>query len=283
MDDKRRILLVDGNNLLFQMFFGMPARIKDANGIGIWGVLGFVGALLKIFRYTKPTHVAVLFDGEHENPRNKIYAGYKSNRVDYQDVPEEDNPYFQLPWVYASLDYLGIAYKETIDCEVDDWIAGYVSRYGVENEIIISSFDSDFFQLLSANVKVFRYRGKKSYFCGIEYLRDRFGIEPWQYADFKSLVGDSSDHINGVRGIGPKTAAALLREFGSLSQLIENAVHISNPRLRTAVLENTERLLLNDQLIRLSGYAELPFELSEMEFSDVVFTTWEVLHGIGLK
>ena len=74
-----------------------------------------------------------------------------------------------------------------------------------------------------------------------------------------------------------------MREFGSLSQLIENAVHISNPRLRTTVLENTERLLLNDQLIRLSGYAELPFELSEMEFSDVVFTTWEVLHGIGLK
>ncbi|MCI9553538.1 MAG: flap endonuclease, partial [Acutalibacter sp.] len=135
MSEKRRILLVDGSNLLFQMFFGMPARIKDANGIGIWGVLGFVGALLKIFRYTKPTHVAVLFDGEHENPRNKIYAGYKSNRVDYQYVSEEDNPYSQLPWVYASLYYLGIAYKETIDCEADDWIAGYVSRYGVEDEI----------------------------------------------------------------------------------------------------------------------------------------------------
>ena len=72
MSEKRRILLVDGNNLLFQMFFGIPARITDANGIGIWGVLGFVGALLKIFRYTKPTHVAVLFDGEHENKNFSI-------------------------------------------------------------------------------------------------------------------------------------------------------------------------------------------------------------------
>lgn len=144
-----RLLIVDGSNLLFQMFFGMPARIANEQGKAIQGTLGFVGALLKIIRKTEPTHIAVFFDGEHESIRATLDSAYKANRVDYSEMPEENNPFSQLPDVYAALDYLGIKHAETCSCETDDWIAGYAFTYGQENEIVISSFDSDFFQLVT--------------------------------------------------------------------------------------------------------------------------------------
>ena len=139
-----RLLIVDGSNLLFQMFFGMPARIVNEQGKAIQGTLGFVGALLKIIRRTEPTHIVILFDGEHENERSALDSDYKANRVDYSETPEEETPFSQLPDVYAALDYLGIKHTETIACETDDLIAGYALTYGKENEIVISSFDSDF-------------------------------------------------------------------------------------------------------------------------------------------
>jgi len=92
-----RLLIIDGSNLLFQMFFGMPARIVNEKGKPIQGTLGFVGALLKIIRKTEPAYVAAIFDGEHENIRSALDADYKANRVDYSAVPEEENPFSQLP------------------------------------------------------------------------------------------------------------------------------------------------------------------------------------------
>lgn len=154
-----RLLLVDGSNLLFQMFFGMPARIINEQGKAIQGTLGFVGALLKIIRRVEPTHIAVLFDGEHENVRSQLNADYKTNRVDYSQTPVEENPFSQLPDVYAALDYLSLRHAETTTCETDDWIAGYALTYGKKMEIVISSFDSDFFQLITDKVSVLRYRG----------------------------------------------------------------------------------------------------------------------------
>ena len=224
-ESEKILLLVDGSNLLFQMFFGMPARIVNAQGKAIQGTLGFVGALLKIIRRVKPTHVAVLFDGENHNPRKDIDADYKANREVYSRVPEEENPFSQLPDIYAALDFLGLCHAETTDCETDDWMAGYVKRY--ENEaggqelseaegseggcrIVISSFDSDFFQLISRNVSVLRYRGEQTVLCTPEYLDEKFGIVPSQYAAFKSLTGDAADNIKGVEKVGPKTAARLL-------------------------------------------------------------------------
>lgn len=140
-----KLLVVDGSNLLFQMFFGMPSRIINSKGKAIHGTLGFVGALLKIIRRTEPSHVVVLFDGEHENVRTSLDCEYKANRLDYSKVPEEENPFSQLDDVYAALDYLDIKYMETITCETDDLIASYALNYGQEYEIVISSFDSDFF------------------------------------------------------------------------------------------------------------------------------------------
>ena len=169
-----RLLIVDGSNLLFQMFFGMPARIVNEQGKAIQGTLGFVGALLKIIRRTEPTHIVILFDGEHENERSALDSDYKANRVDYSETPEEETPFSQLPDVYAALDYLGIKHTETIACETDDLIAGYALTYGKENEIVISSFDSDFFQIIKDKVSLLRYRGDKTTICTPKYIKDKF-------------------------------------------------------------------------------------------------------------
>ena len=296
----KKLLLVDGSNLLFQMFFGMPARIINEQGKAIQGTLGFVGALLKIIRKVEPTHVAVLFDGEIHNPRNDLDDNYKANREDYSKVSEDENPFSQLPDIYAALDFLGLCHAETTDCETDDWMAGYVEKYAgsIETgkneevteccvkeplEVVISSFDSDFFQLISDKVTILRYRGENSVLCDVDYLKEKFGIPPCCYADFKSLTGDTADNIKGADKIGPKTAAQLVNEFSSLEEIIAHAEEIKKPSIRESVLRNVERLRKNYQLIKLGGTKELPFSLEELEYCYNSVTTTEVLKGIGLK
>ena len=290
----KKILLVDGSNLLFQMFFGMPVRITNAQGKAIQGTLGFVGALLKIIRRLRPTHIAVLFDGESYNPRVDMDADYKANREDYSQVGEEDNPFSQLPDIYMALDFLGICHAETTNCEADDWMAGYVKKYAGGDmpvgalsepapELVISSFDSDFFQLISDNVTIFRYRGENSVLCDKSYLQEKFGIVPKRYADFKALTGDAADNIKGAEKVGPKTAAQLVNEFGSLEEILARAEEIKKPSVRESLLRNAERLRKNYRLIRLDGTEELPFSLEEMAWQDNGTTTNEVLKGIGLK
>ncbi len=277
-----RILIVDGSNLLFQMFFGMPSRIVNEQGKAIQGTLGFVGALLKIIRKTEPTHIGVFFDGEHENARSALDSDYKANRPDYGETPEENNPFSQLSDVYAALDYLGIKHTETVDCETDDWIAGYAFTYGQENEIVISSFDSDFFQLITDNVSVLRYRGDHTVICTPEYINKKFGITPLQYAEFKSLMGDASDNIKGADKVGPKTAAMLLGEFGTLENILANANDIKKPSIKESIIRNSEKLRTNLKLIKLGNSASLPFTMSEFAYTFTGMTTKEVLKGIGL-
>lgn len=278
-----RLLIVDGSNLLFQMFYGMPTRIVNSQGKPIHGTLGFIGALLKIIRRIEPTHLAVLFDGEHENVRAAIQPAYKANRTDYSKMPEEETPFSQLPDIYAALDYLNIQHMETTICEVDDWIAGYVYTCEAGTEMIISSFDSDFFQLITDRVSVLRYRGEKTILCTPMYIREKYGVEPKQFADYKALVGDGSDNIKGADKVGPKTAAALLQEYGTLEYILENAESIQRPSIRESVQRNAERLRTNYSLIKLHDSAELPFTLPELAYQDRGITTNEVLWAIGAK
>lgn len=280
-----RLLLVDGSNLLFQMFFGMPARIVNRQGKAIQGTLGFVGAFLKIIRRVRPTHIAVLFDGEHENERSVLDPDYKANRVDYSEMPEEESPFSQLGDIYAALDFIGIRHTETIVHETDDIIASYAFDETIreQTEIIISSWDSDFFQLITDTVSVLRYRGENTVIYTPSTIQERLGITPKQYADFKSLTGDASDNIKGADKVGPKTAAWLLNEFGTLNNLLANAKQIKKPSVRESILRNTEKLQKNYKLIKLSRAAPVPFALYELVYKDTEITTNEVLKGIGLK
>jgi len=279
----KKFLIVDGSNLLFQMFYGMPSRIINKDGKAIQGTVGVVGGLLKIIRMIEPTHVVVLFDGEHENERVEINSEYKANRIDYSEVPEEDNPFSQLPDVYRALDFMEIKYAETTVCETDDWVAGYALNAEADTEVVISSFDSDFFQLITDKVSVLRYRGDKTVICTPEYIREKLGVEPEQYADFKSLTGDTADNIKGAEKVGPKTAAALMNEFGTLENLLTNAANIKKPSVRTSIIRDKERLRKNYEIIKLGVYMQLPFEIEELAYTYNGVTTNEVLKGIGLK
>lgn len=278
-----KLLLVDGSNLLFQMFYGMPARILNKDGKAIQGTLGFVGALLKIIRRVEPTAVAVLFDGECHNDRTDLDEAYKANREDFSQMAEEDTPFSQMPDVYRARDCLGIRHAETTCCETDDWMAAYCRQYGKHTQIVIASQDSDFFQLITENVTVLRYRGDSSILCDAQYIQEKLGIAPCQYADFKSLTGDTADNIRGADKVGPKTAAWLLQMFGNLENILARAGEITKPSVRASVMGSVERLRTNYQLIHLTGDAEVPFEIKELAYQYDGITTTQVLTAIGVR
>ena len=277
-----KLMVVDGSNLLFQMFYGMPARIVGQNGKPVQGTLGFLGALLKSIRMTGATHVAVLFDGACDNGRRELDADYKANRPDYSQMREEDTPFSQLPDLYRALDHLGICHRETTGCEADDWIAGYAARYGKEMDTVILSQDSDFFQLITERVRVLRYRGKQSAVLGPEEIYAKLGVWPENYAAFKSLTGDQADNIRGVEQVGPKTAAALMAQFGSLEAMLQNTDQITKPSIRASVIRNAQRIRTNHVLIKLSGAEELPFPVEELEFRDPGGSSAQVLKELGI-
>lgn len=277
------LLLIDGSNLLFQMFYGMPSRIFNKDGKPIHGTLGFVGALLKIIRLTKPTHVAALFDGEHHNERKDVDQAYKANRPDYSQMAEEETPFSQLPDIYRALDYLQIKHTETTVCETDDVLASYALTYGQQMQVIISSFDSDFFQLINENVRILRYRGDKTQICDESYVLQKLGVKPCLYADYKCLVGDNADNVKGVQGIGPKTAAKLVNTYGCIENILQKIDEIGQAGMRLSLKNAEERLRINQRLICLNGGACMPFSLDELRYKDNGQTTNETLNAIGLK
>lgn len=277
-----KLLVVDGSNLLFQMFYGMPARITGRDGKPVQGTLGFLGALLKSIRMTQATHVVVLFDGECDNARREVDEAYKANRPDYSEMPENETPFSQLPDIYMALDHLGIRHRETTDCEADDWIAGYAKRYGGQMDVVILSQDSDFYQLVTERIRVLRYRGKQSAILGPEEICQKMGVRPEMYAAYKSLTGDQADNIRGVEKVGPKTAAALMNQFGDLETMLQNADTISKPSIRDSVIRNAQRIRTNYFLIKLSGAEMLPFEVEELAFRDPGGTSIQILRELGI-
>lgn len=292
-----RLLLVDGSNLMFQMFYGMPSRIVNKSGVAIHGVLGFVGAFLRIVGMVKPSHVFVIFDGEHENPRVLLDDQYKANRPDFSAMQEEETPFSQMPYICDALDHMGVKRFETVHFEADDLIASYALDFHEKGGgVVVASMDSDFFQLVKASscdgnynndgIEVLRYRGKQSIVCDWGYVCGRFGVSPDLYCAFKSLVGDASDNIKGVCGIGPKTAAKLLSQYGSLEELVAHCDEIRPSRIGEALKTCQERLLLNHRLIELGAGVPLPVRYDNLcvsqALSQGLFSTRRVLEGVGL-
>ena len=176
---------------------------------------------------------------------------------------------------------MGIKHSQTTDCETDDVIAGYAMTFGRENEVLISSFDSDYFQLITDKVKVIRYRGKSSVICDENHIRDKYGIEPSYYLDLKCLVGDTSDNIPGIRGIGPKTAAKLINTLGHIDEIRARSSEIANEKIRAAIDDGGEIIERNLSLIKLCEGATLPYSLEEIEFINPRLRTMDVIRGIG--
>lgn len=277
-----KLLIVDGMNLLFQMFYGMPARIYSKVGFPIHGTMGFLGALRKILAMVQPTHVAVVFDGECENIRRELDESYKANRPDYSRMDPRETPFCQLPDIYRALDLLGICHAETTCCEADDWMAAMALNWGKDADVVICSFDSDLFQLITDRVSILRYRGEASQMWDRMLFEKKYGILPRQYPDHKALTGDASDNIPGIRGIGPKTATGLLKRFSGLEDMLKRAEEIEKESLRRSLTENAQRLRRSYQMIRLDGTCMPPFTFEQLHWESKSFTTRQILMQLDL-
>jgi len=241
------ILLVDGHNLLFKAFYGIPARIS-AKGIPIHGIIGFIGILKKIITQIQPTHLLVVFDSEDNLSRKQDFKDYKANRKSFQDLPADKNPFSQLAGIKTALSHLLLVYVEPPGYEADDIIASYACQFN--SNIIIASSDSDFFQLIDNRIKVYRYHGKKSILFDMDMVLKKYGVQPMQFLDFKSLIGDAADNICGIRGVGPKTAVKIINGERALS-LMEEAQFQRNKvliRLNSSVV--LEKTLCDLQIVK---------------------------------
>ena len=256
------LIIIDGHNLLFRMFYGMPDRIIGADGKSVHAAVGFIGAVCNIINDLHPSHMVVLFDSEECGDRRSLSPEYKANRPDYSSMSEEECPFTQLPYIYRALDEMGIAYSEVHGWEADDVIASYALTYTGEPDIMLGivSTDKDYYQLISENVWVVQYSSRAIGYVSPDLLYAKYGIPPSLFADFKCLIGDKSDNIPGAAGIGPKYAAELLRQFGSLDEIIARRSEITRPSHRKSIEEAKDRLLLNRELILLKKEAPLPFD-----------------------
>jgi len=256
------LIVVDGHNLLFRMFYGMPAHIIGTDGKSVHAVVGFIGAICNLINSIHPTHMVVVFDSEECGERRNLDPEYKANRPDYGAMTEEECPFTQLPYIYKALDEMGIAFSEIHGWEADDVIASYALAYTGEPDIMLGivSTDKDYYQLISDNVWVVQYSSRAIDYITPDVVKAKYNIPPTLFADFKCLIGDKSDNIPGAAGIGPKYAAELLNQFGSLDEIIARRSEIVRPSHRKSIDEAKDRLLHNRELILLKKEAPLPFD-----------------------
>jgi DNA polymerase-1 len=183
----QKLLIIDGMNLLFRMFFGIPASLKNTRGEEIKGVIGFLGGIKKYCKIFSPDKLIAVFDSETGlTEKMAIDAEYKQNRIDYSDVPEELNPFSQLKYIYQVLDYLSIPYVEVKDYEADDYIASICEKYKVDLSCFIVSTDNDFMQLVDENVNL--YNPTRDLLFTPELVYEKFNVFPHQMIDYKILA-----------------------------------------------------------------------------------------------
>lgn len=275
----KKIVLIDGHNLLFRMFYGIPAPIKNSKGKDIRGLIGFIGSLKKLVDEFKPYSLYVVFDSEtSKNSNLKIDKEYKANRIDYSNIAEEENPFSQLPLIKKGLDYLNIPYLEAFNNEADDFIASIVSKPTNEYQYIIVSTDSDFIQLVDDEVFLYVPRGKKSILYSKEEVIKKYNVTPEKYVIFKSLVGDKADNIKGVKGIGNITATKILK-YNSIQEYILN-----NPDLRFSniLISSKELIIKNQKLIEMNKFIDTS-EIIFQELSNTIYNskTYQIIENIG--
>lgn len=282
---RNKILLIDGSCLLFRMFFGLPGRIVDLNGNPIHAVVGFVGTLLKITEIFKPSHLLVVFDTETSLSRKEIDSDYKNNRIkDWSNYPSDKNPYTQLPNIFQALNFLNWKFYEVPNVEADDIIAAYVRRCVGDDEIIIVSNDSDLMQLIGGNIKLYYPYGKRSTLYTEIEVEKKYGIKPEMIPDFKALVGDRTDNIRGVNGIGGKTARNLLVNFGKIEDILADLNNVRPEGLKMKIQSNRELLLKNLSIIRLEKDMELPYQMTDLKIANTLCKrkTMEILREINI-
>ena len=250
------VYLVDGSSFIFRAFHGLPPLTRP-DGTPVGAVLGFCNMLLKLVESHRFEKMIVIFDGKGPNSRHHLYPEYKKNR---KEAPQELLPQFSI--VRNACHALGIQVVEQEGTEADDIIATYAQHaLSQGTHAVIVSSDKDFFQLLSSGF-VHLYDPLKNRLIDSSFIMERFGVGPSQVLDVQSLMGDASDNIPGVLGVGIKTASSLIQQFHTLEALYHAAHDPStslSPRQRLLLITHQEKAFLSKKLITLDRHvASLP-------------------------
>ncbi|WP_163101261.1 DNA polymerase I [Peribacillus alkalitolerans] len=260
----KKVVLIDGNSIAYRAFFALPLLNND-KGIHTNAIYGFTMMLTKILEDEKPSHVLVAFDAGKTTFRHATFKEYKGGR---QKTPPELSE--QFPFIRELLDAYGISRYELENYEADD-IIGTLSLEAEKEgfEVKVISGDKDLTQLSSPKTTVCITRK------GItdievytpEHIQEKYGISPEQIIDMKGLMGDSSDNIPGVPGVGEKTALKLLHQFGTLEALLENIPEVSGNKLKEKLEENKEMAVLSKQLATITREAPVDISLDAISYS----------------
>ena len=260
-----KIILLDGNSLSYRAFYAMPA-LKNKKGLYTNSVYGFTLMLERILEDTKPKYALVAFDKGKETFRHKSYEAYKGTR---DKTPTELVE--QFGYVRELIESYGIKYEEHLDYEADDIIGSYAKiaeKAGLE--VIIVSGDKDLTQLASDNITVYyTKRGvtEIDYYTP-EFINEKYGLTPQQIVDMKGLMGDKSDNIPGIPGVGEKTAIKLLTEYETVENVLENIDNISGKKLKERLTEGKEDAILSKKLATIFTDVPVNNKIEDLTFKE---------------
>ena len=256
--------LIDGYAFIFRAYHALPPLTRKSDGLPVGAVSGFCNMLNRYIEDNNgpdaPTHVAVIFDHSSHSFRNDIFDGYKANRP---PAPEDLVP--QFPLTREATKAFNIACEEMEGFEADDMIATLACQArDAGGRVTIISSDKDLMQLVGDGIEM--YDAMKNKRIDREGVFEKFGVYPDRVIDVQSLAGDSVDNVPGAPGIGVKTAAALINEFGDLDELLSRAVEIKQPKRRQTLLDHAEQIKLSRELVTLDCNTPLTFALEDLEF-----------------
>ncbi len=262
--------LIDGSGYIFRAYYALPPLTRKSDGLPVGAVSGFCNMLFKLLEDSKsksnlelPTHFAVIFDSARKNFRNEIYSEYKGNR---SDAPEDLIP--QFDYIRKSVLAFNLPSIELLNYEADDLIATYVEQIlasGAKATIISS--DKDLMQLFKKNVRI--YDPMKNKFITDEDVDKKFGVKPGSVIDVQALAGDSTDNVPGVPGIGVKIAAELIKEYGTLENLLKNANKIKQNKRRETLIENKEKAIISKKLVTLKKDVPVKDKLDDFKLKEI--------------
>ena len=262
--------LIDGSGYIFRAYYALPPLTRKSDGLPVGAVSGFCNMLFKLLEDAKskdnkdkPSHFAVIFDSARKNFRNEIHSEYKGNR---SDAPDDLIP--QFDYIRKSVLAFNLPSIELINYEADDLIATYVEQIlekGAKATIVSS--DKDLMQLYRKNVRI--YDPMKNKFINEEDVQNKFGVEAGKVIDVQALAGDSTDNVPGVPGIGVKTAAELIKEYGNLENLLKNANKIKQNKRRETLIENKDKAIISKKLVTLKKDVPVKNEIEEFKLKEI--------------
>ncbi|MEM6579612.1 MAG: 5'-3' exonuclease H3TH domain-containing protein, partial [Pseudomonadota bacterium] len=258
--------LIDGSAFIFRAYHALPPLTRKSDGLPIGAVSGFCNMLQRYIEGSTgadaPTHLAVIFDKGSHTFRNDLYSEYKANR---DEMPEDLRP--QIPLTRRATEAFNIACKEIAGYEADDIIATLaVQGRAAGGRVTIVSSDKDLMQLVGDGVEMLD--AMKNRRLGREEVHEKFGVYPERVVDVQALAGDSVDNVPGAPGIGVKTAALLINEYGSLEELLDRADEIKQPKRRETLIGHRPQIELSKQLVQLDENTPLDFTIDDLELRE---------------